>query len=102
MFKSYRYLEPLNYNFSFPHQMGEMADPIQLKDEGNERFQAGELDKAIERYTKAIKLCKDKKVLAVIYRNRSACFLKKVNTETQPQAFIKQKLNCLIIINPWV
>uniref|UniRef100_A0A674EWJ2 Protein unc-45 homolog B n=1 Tax=Salmo trutta TaxID=8032 RepID=A0A674EWJ2_SALTR len=50
---------------------------MMLKDEGNERFQAGELDKAIECYTKAIKLCKDKKVLAVIYRNRSACFLKK-------------------------
>uniref|UniRef100_A0A8C8I6T0 Protein unc-45 homolog B n=1 Tax=Oncorhynchus tshawytscha TaxID=74940 RepID=A0A8C8I6T0_ONCTS len=35
------------------------------------------VDKAIECYTKATKLCKDKKVLAVIYRNRSACFLKK-------------------------
>ncbi|XP_031671411.1 protein unc-45 homolog B-like [Oncorhynchus kisutch] len=57
--------------------MGEMADPIQLKDEGNKHFQAGEVDKAIECYTKATKLCKDKKVLAVIYRNRSACFLKK-------------------------
>uniref|UniRef100_A0A8C7FAJ3 Unc-45 myosin chaperone B n=1 Tax=Oncorhynchus kisutch TaxID=8019 RepID=A0A8C7FAJ3_ONCKI len=54
-----------------------MADPIQLKDEGNKHFQAGEVDKAIECYTKATKLCKDKKVLAVIYRNRSACFLKK-------------------------
>uniref|UniRef100_A0A4W5PP65 Protein unc-45 homolog B n=1 Tax=Hucho hucho TaxID=62062 RepID=A0A4W5PP65_9TELE len=52
--------------------MGEMADPIQLKDEGNKHFHAGEVDKAIECYTKAIKFCKDKKVLAVIYRNRSA------------------------------
>uniref|UniRef100_A0A8C7QH09 Protein unc-45 homolog B n=1 Tax=Oncorhynchus mykiss TaxID=8022 RepID=A0A8C7QH09_ONCMY len=57
--------------------MGEMADPIQFKDEGNKHFQAGEVDKAIECYTKAIKLCTDKKVLAVVYRNRSACFLKK-------------------------
>uniref|UniRef100_A0A8C8ID14 Protein unc-45 homolog B n=1 Tax=Oncorhynchus tshawytscha TaxID=74940 RepID=A0A8C8ID14_ONCTS len=57
--------------------MGEMADPIQFKDEGNKHFQAGEVDKAIECYTKAIKLCTEKKVLAVVYRNRSACFLKK-------------------------
>ncbi|XP_072536933.1 protein unc-45 homolog B [Salminus brasiliensis] len=59
--------------------MGEMGDPVQLKDEGNKHFQAGELDKAIECYTKAIKVCKDKKAQAVIYRNRSACFLKKEN-----------------------
>ncbi|KAK9970971.1 hypothetical protein ABG768_026872 [Culter alburnus] len=59
--------------------MGEIEDPVQLKDEGNKHFQAGEIDKAIECYTKAIKACKDKKALAVIYRNRSACFLKKEN-----------------------
>lgn len=56
-----------------------MADPIQLKDEGNKHFTAGELDQAIDCYNQAIKECKDKKVLAVIYRNRSACFLKKEN-----------------------
>uniref|UniRef100_A0A8C4IJT7 Protein unc-45 homolog B n=1 Tax=Dicentrarchus labrax TaxID=13489 RepID=A0A8C4IJT7_DICLA len=56
-----------------------MGDPIQLKDEGNKHFQAGDIDKAIECYTSAIKVCNDKKVLAVIYRNRSACFLKKEN-----------------------
>ncbi|KTF80483.1 hypothetical protein cypCar_00045227, partial [Cyprinus carpio] len=59
--------------------MGEIADPVQLKEEGNKHFQAGEIDKAIECYTKAIKSCKDKTALAVIYRNRSACFLKKEN-----------------------
>uniref|UniRef100_A0A8C6VUS7 Protein unc-45 homolog B n=1 Tax=Nothobranchius furzeri TaxID=105023 RepID=A0A8C6VUS7_NOTFU len=57
--------------------MGE--DPVQLKDEGNKHFQAGDIDKAIECYTNAIKVCQDKKVLAVIYRNRSACYLKKEN-----------------------
>uniref|UniRef100_A0A8C1WN56 Protein unc-45 homolog B n=1 Tax=Cyprinus carpio TaxID=7962 RepID=A0A8C1WN56_CYPCA len=62
-----------------PNKMGEIADPVQLKEEGNKHFQAGEIDKAIECYTKAIKSCKDKKALAVIYRNRSACFLKKEN-----------------------
>ena len=56
-----------------------MGEPNQLKDEGNAYFQAGEIDKAIECYTQAIKLSKDKKVLAIIYRNRSACYLKKVN-----------------------
>ncbi|XP_047448647.1 protein unc-45 homolog B isoform X2 [Mugil cephalus] len=56
-----------------------MGDPIQLKDEGNKHFQAGDIDQAIECYTNAIKVCKDKKVLAVIYRNRSACYLKKEN-----------------------
>ncbi|XP_017269506.1 protein unc-45 homolog B isoform X2 [Kryptolebias marmoratus] len=54
-----------------------MGDPIQLKDEGNKHFQVGDIDKAIECYTSAIKVCQDKKVLAVIYRNRSACYLKK-------------------------
>ncbi|CAK6970511.1 protein unc-45 homolog B [Scomber scombrus] len=56
-----------------------MGDPIQLKDEGNKHFQEGNIDKAIECYTNAIKVCKDKKVLAVIHRNRSACYLKKEN-----------------------
>ncbi|XP_071755906.1 protein unc-45 homolog B [Centroberyx gerrardi] len=56
-----------------------MGDPIQLKDEGNKHFQDGDTDKAIESYTKALKVCKDKKVLAVIHRNRSACYLKKEN-----------------------
>uniref|UniRef100_A0A8C2B0R8 Protein unc-45 homolog B n=1 Tax=Cyprinus carpio TaxID=7962 RepID=A0A8C2B0R8_CYPCA len=59
--------------------MSQIADPVQFKEEGNKHFQAGEIDKAIECYTKAIKSCKDKKALAVIYRNRSACFLKKEN-----------------------
>lgn len=52
---------------------------MQLKDEGNKHFQAGEIDKAIVCYSNAIKVCKDKKVLAVIHRNRSACYLKKEN-----------------------
>uniref|UniRef100_A0A3Q1AMS4 Protein unc-45 homolog B n=1 Tax=Amphiprion ocellaris TaxID=80972 RepID=A0A3Q1AMS4_AMPOC len=52
---------------------------LELKDEGNKHFQAGDIDKAIECYTNAIKVCKDKKVLAVIHRNRSACYLKKEN-----------------------
>ncbi|XP_053310788.1 protein unc-45 homolog B [Spea bombifrons] len=56
-----------------------MEDPNQLKEEGNKYFQANDYDQAIDSYTKAIKLVKDKKVLAVLYRNRSACYLKKEN-----------------------
>lgn len=56
-----------------------MGDPSQLKDEGNKHFQAGDIDKAIECYSSAIKACADKKLLAVIHRNRSACYLKKVS-----------------------
>lgn len=56
-----------------------MGDPVQLKDEGNKHFQAGDIDKAIECYSSAIKMCTDKKMLAVIHRNRSACYLKKVS-----------------------
>ncbi|XP_043920267.1 protein unc-45 homolog B isoform X2 [Protopterus annectens] len=56
-----------------------MEDPIQLKEEGNKYFQASDYDNAIQSYTTAIKLTKDKKALAVLYRNRSACYLKKEN-----------------------
>uniref|UniRef100_H3AZB8 Unc-45 myosin chaperone B n=1 Tax=Latimeria chalumnae TaxID=7897 RepID=H3AZB8_LATCH len=54
-----------------------MEDPIQVKEEGNKYFQANDYDNAIQCYTKAIKLTKDKKVLGVLYRNRAACHLKK-------------------------
>ncbi|KAF7661136.1 hypothetical protein LDENG_00268900 [Lucifuga dentata] len=61
------------------HIILKMGDQNQLKEEGNKHFQAGDINKAIECYTKAIKVCKDKKALAVIHRNRSACYLKKEN-----------------------
>uniref|UniRef100_A0A8C9MV80 Protein unc-45 homolog B n=1 Tax=Serinus canaria TaxID=9135 RepID=A0A8C9MV80_SERCA len=55
----------------------EMEDPIQLKEEGNKYFQASDYEKALQSYTQAIKLNKDKALQAVLYRNRAACFLKK-------------------------
>lgn len=55
-----------------------MEDPIQLKEEGNKYFQASDYEKAAQSYTQAIKLSKDKALQAVLYRNRAACFLKKV------------------------
>ncbi|XP_076210921.1 protein unc-45 homolog B [Aptenodytes patagonicus] len=54
-----------------------MEDPIQLKEEGNKYFQASDYEKAVQSYTQAIKLNKDKALQAVLYRNRAACFLKK-------------------------
>lgn len=56
----------------------QMEDPIQLKEEGNKYFQASDYEKAVQSYTQAIKLNKDKALQAVLYRNRAACFLKKV------------------------
>ncbi|NXO58620.1 UN45B protein, partial [Aramus guarauna] len=55
----------------------QMEDPIQLKEEGNKYFQASDYEKAVQSYTQAIKLSKDKALQAVLYRNRAACFLKK-------------------------
>ncbi|KAM4699481.1 protein unc-45 homolog B [Discoglossus pictus] len=56
-----------------------MEDPIQLKEEGNTCFQANDYDQAIECYSKALKHAKDKKLQALLHRNRSACYLKKEN-----------------------
>ncbi|XP_067839608.1 protein unc-45 homolog B isoform X2 [Heptranchias perlo] len=56
-----------------------MEDPVQLKENGNECFQNKDYDQAIECYTKAMQLTKEKKVLATLYRNRAACHLKKEN-----------------------
>ncbi|XP_037230893.1 protein unc-45 homolog B [Falco biarmicus] len=55
----------------------QMEDPVQLKEEGNKYFQANDYEKAVQSYTQAIKLNKDKALQAVLYRNRAACFLKK-------------------------
>lgn len=76
-----------------------MGDPIQLKDEGNKHFQAGDIDKAIDSYTDAIKVCKDNKVLAVIHRNRSACYLKKVSSVVRWYKTKQQKMtSCVLLI----
>ncbi|XP_029468641.1 protein unc-45 homolog B [Rhinatrema bivittatum] len=56
-----------------------MEDPMQLKEEGNKFFQASDFERAIESYTKALKLINDKRIQAVLYRNRAACYLKKEN-----------------------
>ncbi|CAL8291537.1 unnamed protein product [Boreogadus saida] len=51
-------------------------DPATLKDEGNTLFKAGDMKGAACCYSKAIKLSDCKAERAVLYRNRSACYLK--------------------------
>jgi len=47
------------------------------KEDGNEFFRLGKIDKAIESYTKALNLCTDKEVTekSHIYNNRAACYV---------------------------
>ncbi|MGH0170171.1 UNVERIFIED_CONTAM: hypothetical protein FKN15_003170 [Acipenser sinensis] len=63
----------------FQFDVSNMEDPVQLKDEGNTYFQAHDYENAIQSYTNALKLSKDKKLLGILYRNRAACYLKKEN-----------------------
>ena len=47
-----------------------------LKEEGNDSFAKGNWKDAIESYTEAIRLKGDDEVLAVLYSNRSAAYMK--------------------------
>lgn len=51
-------------------------DPAALKEEGNTLFKAGDVQGAVCCYTKALKLSDSQAESAVLYRNRSACYLK--------------------------
>uniref|UniRef100_A0A3P8RJR7 UNC-45/Cro1/She4 central domain-containing protein n=1 Tax=Astatotilapia calliptera TaxID=8154 RepID=A0A3P8RJR7_ASTCA len=53
-----------------------MEDPAALKEEGNTLFKAGDMQGAVCCYTKALKLTDSHADKAVLYRNRSACYLK--------------------------
>jgi tetratricopeptide (TPR) repeat protein len=59
---------------------------LQIKEEGNSYFKAGDYEAALVSYTKALKLYpsddKDKERLqnkATVYKNRAACYLKLVS-----------------------
>uniref|UniRef100_A0A8C3B2W5 Unc-45 myosin chaperone A n=1 Tax=Cyclopterus lumpus TaxID=8103 RepID=A0A8C3B2W5_CYCLU len=52
------------------------TDPAALKEEGNALFKAGDIQGAVCCYTKAIKRSDSQAERAVLYRNRSACYLK--------------------------
>ncbi|KAM3925544.1 protein unc-45 homolog A [Leptodactylus fuscus] len=47
-----------------------------LREEGNKHFKSGDYETALSCYTKALKLSADKKDVAILHRNRSACYLK--------------------------
>nr|XP_012644406.1 protein unc-45 homolog B [Microcebus murinus] len=59
------------------------AEAVQLKEEGNQHFQRQDYKAAMKSYSQALKLTKDKALLATLYRNRAACGLK---TESYVQA----------------
>ncbi|XP_015981029.2 protein unc-45 homolog B [Rousettus aegyptiacus] len=52
------------------------AEAAQLKEEGNRHFQRQDYKAATKSYSQALKLTKDKALLATLYRNRAACGLK--------------------------
>ncbi|XP_065053544.1 protein unc-45 homolog B-like [Rhopilema esculentum] len=60
---------------------------VLLKEQGNTHFKVGEYEKATEFYSKAIEACENSGVsqmkndLAVLYKNRSACHLKREKFE---------------------
>ncbi|XP_051848393.1 protein unc-45 homolog B isoform X1 [Antechinus flavipes] len=54
----------------------QMADAVQLKEEGNKYFQNQNYEEASKSYSQALRLTKDKALLATLYRNRAACGLK--------------------------
>uniref|UniRef100_A0A8C7BQY0 Protein unc-45 homolog B n=1 Tax=Neovison vison TaxID=452646 RepID=A0A8C7BQY0_NEOVI len=59
------------------------VEAVQLKEEGNRHFQHQDYKAATKSYSQALKLTKDKALLATLYRNRAACGLK---TESYVQA----------------
>jgi hypothetical protein len=54
------------------------VEAAQLKEEGNRHFQLQDYKAAMKSYSQALKLTKDKALLATLYRNRAACGLKMV------------------------
>lgn len=70
-------------------------DPSALREEGNNLFKSGDVEGAISCYTKALKVSKCDSESAVLYRNRSACFLKleeysKAETDATKGKFISR------------
>ncbi|XP_036053228.1 protein unc-45 homolog B isoform X3 [Onychomys torridus] len=52
------------------------AEAAQLKEDGNQHFQRQDYKAATKSYSQALKLTKDKALMATLYRNRAACGLK--------------------------
>jgi len=52
------------------------ADWLQCKQNGNDNFKTNKFEEALVEYTKALNLCEQTTDKCVVYRNRSACYLK--------------------------
>ncbi|EDL15684.1 unc-45 homolog B (C. elegans) [Mus musculus] len=63
------------------------AEAAQLKEEGNRHFQLQDYKAATKSYSQALKLTKDKALLATLYRNRAACGLKMVWDRTAWESY---------------
>lgn len=50
--------------------------PQELKEQGNQAYKDGDWDKALEKYTQAIKISTEERDKAVLYKNRAAVHLK--------------------------
>ncbi|XP_041361777.1 protein unc-45 homolog B-like [Gigantopelta aegis] len=71
-----------------------MADAQALREEGNQHFKDGNFDLALSCYTKALDLGLAKETeMSIIYKNRSACYLKLGQYETA----IEEATKCLEI-----
>ncbi|XP_017499553.3 protein unc-45 homolog B isoform X1 [Manis javanica] len=76
------WLHPPRWEGGTESEMAE-AEAVQLKEEGNRHFQLQDYKAAAKSYSQALKLTKDKALLATLYRNRAACGLR---TESYVQA----------------
>lgn len=47
-----------------------------FKNEGNEHFKQNQMKEAVDAYSKGIKICQNETDKMVLYKNRSACYLK--------------------------
>ena len=49
---------------------------LTFKQDGNEKFKSNDYKEAVESYSKALALCSETDDQCVLYKNRSACYLK--------------------------
>lgn len=73
-----------------------MMNASELKAEGNELFKAGQFDKALSSYTKALKISDGKSATSeersAIHKNKAACYLKLDNPQNASAEASKGKI----------
>src|SRR5689334_13353727 len=73
---------------------------VALKEEGNDAFAKGHWKEAIDSYTEAIALKGDEEVLAILYSNRSAAYMKSGKYQAVRKGAMRAFLNvCLHSLN---